>query len=123
MKTFAITLVLCAATTGVAAAPASAGDGTENAMERLIRQEDARRNDPRLGLVQERAAAIAARLERHADGRAGDPAPVTRAEPAPSVGRGFDWPSAAVGIAATAAAFLLAFGLAIVARTQRAMRA
>ena len=88
-------------------------------MERLIRQEDARRNDPRLGLVQERAAAIATRLERHADGRARDPAPVTsRACPSRgtrlrlAVGGGRD--------RRDDGGFPPAFGLAIVARTQRA---
>ena len=75
------------------------------AVGRLVRQEDARVTDPRLGIGEGRAA--------------------TGQTPTIEVlgGEGFDWLAAAIGAVAGMAMLLLASGLAIVARTHRVGRA
>jgi hypothetical protein len=105
-----------------------------SAIERLVRQEDARWNDPRLGITYPSAPQPAAieRLVRQEDVRGNDPrlgiggsAPATVRTPAVNiVGEdGFDWLAAAIGAVGGMATLLLATGLAIVARTHRVGRA
>ena len=119
-----------------AVAPASAQDGPAqpSAIERLVRQEDARSNDPRLGLAEKSAAQPSAveRLVRQEDARSNDPAlgiaessrPVSEPPTVQVVVRdGFDWLAAGIGGIAVAAAFLVAVGLTIVVRSQQPRRA
>lgn len=105
-----------------------------SAMERLIRQEDARWNDPRLAIAYPSSAQPAAivRLARQEDARQNDPrlgigASELATVETPTVNivgeEGFDWLAAAIGAVAAIATLLLAFGLAVVARTQRVGRA
>lgn len=115
-------------------APAQDAPRQPSAMERLIRQEDALWNDPRLGITYTSAAQPAAieRLVRQEDARQNDPRlgigsskPSTVQTPTVSIvgADGFDWLAAAIGAVAGMATLLLAFGLAVVARTQRVGRA
>ena len=114
-----------------ALAPLAAAErppGEATAMERLVRQEDARRNDPRLGITS--GVSIAGtpldqpdsvdRLTRQEDARRNDPGlGITHATPVASVPTaprievvtrdGFDWLDAAIGAAAGIA---LAAGMA-----------
>ena len=104
-----------------------------SAIERLVRQEDARRNDPRLGITTPSPAQPSAieRLVRQEDARAHDPRlGISEGRPAawsPAVeivvAEGFDWVSAAIGAVAAFATVLLASGLAIVARSRGLGRA
>lgn len=105
-----------------------------SAIERLVRQEDARWNDSRLGIAYPSAPQPAAieRLVRQEDARGNDPrlgiggsAPTTVRTPTVNiVGEdGFDWLAAAIGAVGGMATLLLATGLAIVARTHRVGRA
>lgn len=104
-----------------------------SAMERLIRQEDARWNDPRLGLAEEPAWQPSAieRLQRQEDARANDPrlgiVPVAGATSAPPAVQivaadGFDWVSAGLGALVGLAVALVGAGFAIVSRASRAAR-
>jgi hypothetical protein len=105
-----------------------------SAVERLIRQEDARWMDPRLGITYPSAPQPTAvgRLVRQEDARVTDPRlgigegrAATGQTPTIEVlgGEGFDWLAAAIGAVAGMAMLLLASGLAIVARTHRVGRA
>jgi hypothetical protein len=105
-----------------------------SAIERLVRQEDARWNDPRLGITYPTAVQPTAiqRLVRQEDARPNDPrlgisGSVPATVPTPTVHivgeDGFDWLAAAIGAVAGMATLLLATGLAVVARTQRIRRA
>ena len=112
------------------AALAAEGPTQPTASERLIRQEDARWSDPRLGITYPSPPqpAVIERLVRQEDARADDPRlGIGAAQPAagrtPTVNiirdRGFDWLAAAIGAVAGMASLILASGLAILARTER----
>lgn len=131
-----LTLALAVIVLGGLSPAARAEDGTTqpSAIERLVRQEDARWNDPRLAITYPSAAQPGAieRLVRQEDGRGNDPrlgigssAPATVRTPTVNiVGEdGFDWLAAAIGAVGGMATLLLATGLAIVARTHRVGRA
>jgi hypothetical protein len=108
----------------VAAPGASAQPASEQptAIERLIRQEDARWNDPRLGITFSTTPQPSAveRLVRQEDARSNDPrlglTPTIQAAKAP----GFDWLSAAIGALAGAALLLVLSGTVVLARGMRA---
>ena len=99
-----------------------------SAMERLIRQEDARRNDPRLGLAVEPAPQPTAieRLVRQEVARSKDPrlglVPVPP-ETVPAIevvgAGGFDWLSTLVGAVAGAALLLAVMCGVVLARASR----
>lgn len=131
-----LTLALAAIVVGGLAPAALAEDGPTqpSAIERLIRQEDARWSDPRLDITYPSAPQPAAieRLVRQEDARQDDPRlrvgaskPTTVETPTVNiVGEdGFDWLAAAIGAVAAVATVLLASGLALVARTHRVGRA
>ena len=117
MKRLAITCSIGVMLVAVAAPTASAEQAPPppSAMERLIRQEDARWNDPRLGLAEKPAPQPSAvqRLVRQEDARANDPrlGVATGAPPSPKAPtiqiiavNSFDWLSAGIGGIASAAA-------------------
>lgn len=131
-----LTLTLAAIVLSGLSPAALAADGPTqpSASERLIRQEDARWSDPRLGITYPSAPQPAAieRLVRQEDARQNDPRlgvgaskPATVRTPTVNiVGKdGFDWLAAAIGAVGGMATLLLATGLAIVARTHRVGRA
>ena len=116
------------------AAFAQAAPTQPSAIERLVRQEDARWNDPRLAITYPSAAQPGAieRLVRQEDGRRNDPrlgigssAPATVRTPTVNIvgDDRFDWLAAAIGAVAGMATLLIVTGLTIVARTHRVGRA
>lgn len=135
MKHLAITCSIGVMLVAVAAPTASAEQAPPppSAMERLIRQEDARWNDPRLGLAEKPSPQPSAvqRLVRQEDARANDPrlGVATGAPPSPKAPtiqiiavNSFDWLSAGIGGIASAAALLVALGLWMVARSHHPRR-
>ena len=87
---------------GTASASASAGPWQPTAIERLVRQEDARRHDPALGIT-----------------RATQVVPLPPAPRIVVVSRdGFDWPDAFLGAGAAAAAVAALGGALLVVRTR-----
>jgi hypothetical protein len=120
MKALATTLVTGLLVTG-AIAPAARGSSESpqpDAIERLLRQEDARRNDPALGATREWEFVgivdpwIGARVN----------GPLTNIPVAPSIGivdptDGFDWSDAFVGAAAGAAILAASAGVGLAVRT------
>jgi hypothetical protein len=120
MKIFVTTIV-----TGllIAGAIASVAMGTEepgqpSAIERLVRQEDARRNDPGLGVTREWESIgivdpwIAARVTGPLTNL-----PVARSIEVADASDGFDWLDALVGAAAGAAILAASAGIGLAART------
>jgi hypothetical protein len=120
MKALVTTLVTgLLVTGGIAPVAAGGNEPTQpSAVERLVRQEDARRNDPALGATREWESVgivdpwIAARVE----------GPLTNIPVAPSIeivdpADGFDWSDALVGAAAAAAILAASAGLGLAVRT------
>lgn len=136
MKRLTITCSALLMLVGIAApgAYAKQGSAQPSAMERLVRQEDARWNDPRLGLAEKPSPQPSAieRLVRQENTRANDPrlgiatsVPASGSTPSVQIvsDDGFDWLAAAIGAIASAAALLAAVGLGIVVRAQHLRRA
>ena len=128
MKRLAIACAMCSVSLVLAAPPAYGQEAPTqpNAIARLIRQEDARWNDPRLGLPEKPAPQPSAieRLVLQEDARARDPrlgvenAVQTSEPPAIQVVRagGFDWLAAAIGAVSGLAVALIGLGLVVAAR-------
>ena len=130
MKRLALTYAMWLAAVGVGTPVASAGPAASepSAMERLLRQENARWNDARLGLALKPAPQPTGieRLVRQEGARSSDPrlglvtTPPATVPAIEVVGDGgFDWRSAVAGAVAGAALLLVLMGGVVLARSSR----
>lgn len=120
MKTLVTTLVTGLLVTGALSPVATGSDASPqtSAIERLVRQEDARRNDPSLGATREwESVGIA---DPWLGARATGPltnVPVAASIEVVDAADGFDWLDALVGAAAAAAVLAASAGLGLAVRT------